>query len=152
MLFLSGGYSRAAVTNWGIGVTASLAVAVDGTYFVAVTTNVSGASYTLVATVTPAGSPVAIPASDIPGTPIILGTAVASIIDTATRPRDVFAIDLSAASVRHLHGPFGQQHRVGSRQPRFDLIRRRWVRAEESPTGATVRCSRSPLQRTARTT
>ena len=96
MLFLPGAYSRAAVTNWGNGATVNLTIAVDGTYFVAVTTNVSGASYSLaVSAVSSGGSgALALPASDIGGTLISAGAPVASIIDSNTKSRDVFAIAL----------------------------------------------------------
>jgi hypothetical protein len=88
------GYIRATIIGANGGTTAPLTISVDGTYYVAVTTNQSGLSYTLNATVVSDASPVAIPAGDIPGTPIQINTPVTSLIDVNIKPRDVFAVDL----------------------------------------------------------
>jgi hypothetical protein len=92
--FVGNGYTRATTAgSGGGGVTIQLNITIDGTYYVAVTTAGSGVSYTLKISQVSDASPVAIPASDIPGTPIQVGTPVLSIIDVNTKPRDVFAVD-----------------------------------------------------------
>ena len=97
--FDGGGFTQAAAAGANGGVKVAVTAAIDGTYYVAVTTGGSGVSYTLAVTLTNDAGSLPIPANNIPGTPIQIGSPVASIIDQNTKPRDVFAVDLQRGQV-----------------------------------------------------
>lgn len=70
--------------------------AVSGTHYLSIRASNSGQKYGL--TIKPTGKGVigGQSASDIPGTPITVGTSTSSVVDNQTKPRDVYAIELEA--------------------------------------------------------
>ncbi len=81
---------------------ATIPIPVDGRYLLLVNAYGSGLRYTLRTFVAPLAVPSG--ASDLtgrvastpPGTPLVLGTTVASVVDERAKPRDVYALSLRA--------------------------------------------------------
>ena len=67
-----------------------------GTYYFSISTVESAKAYTLSVVLTGSTYGNGTTANDIPGTPLALGATQKSVVDGTTKPRDVYAISLSA--------------------------------------------------------
>ncbi|MFA5375611.1 MAG: PPC domain-containing protein, partial [Dehalococcoidia bacterium] len=94
--FATSSYSQAFYTGSSSAWSIKFVPAVSGTYYFEVTATGSGQSYTIAATSTGVVYGDGSVATEIPGTALALGSSCTSVLDSKTKPRDVYAVSLVA--------------------------------------------------------